>query len=137
MRVGTKLVAVPVLAALLTSAAVVADDAAGSVERIRQVRLRIQIDNLVSADRLTVLLNGESLAGEPCLRDFRGQRGVYRGQWLEFLLRAVRPHRGWNSLEVSLNGRPDRLAGGVSVENVEVVVEYGPYPSGLSPADRA
>ena len=115
----------------------VADDVEGSVERIRQVRLRIQIDNLVSADRLTVLLNGESLAGESCQRDFRGQRGVYRGQWLEFLLRAVRPRRGWNTLEVSLDGRPDRLVGGVSVENVEVVVEYSPYPSGLSPLDGA
>ena len=110
----------------------IADDIEGSAGRIRQVQLRLQIGNVVSADDLTVLLNGTSLSDETCLRDLFGERGVYRGQWFEFHLRAVRPRKGWNTIEVSLDKRPDRLHGGVSVENVEIVVEYGPYPSGLA-----
>ena len=39
----------------------IADDIEGIAERIRQVRLRINITDLVSADRLRILLNGKSL----------------------------------------------------------------------------
>ena len=118
----------------------IADDIEGASDRIRQVRLKIRVGSLVSSDRLSVLLNGESLAGETCLRDYA--RIVltwpsphideqYSGQWLEFLLRDVRPRQGDNVLDVSLDGRPEGLVGGVSVDDVEVIVEYGPYPSAL------
>ena len=112
----------------------IADDMEGAADRIREVRLRIRIMNLVTADRLTVLLNGKSLAGETCLRAF-GQNTPHiapRGQWLEFQLRDVRPVKGQNVLEISLDSRPEGLEGGVTVENVEVYVEYSPYPSGLN-----
>ncbi len=118
----------------------IADDLEGASSRIRQVKLRLRLSNLVSADRFTLLLNGRSLAEETCLRDF-GQFNLrrpgphiidpYRGQWLEFHLQKVRPHQGRNVLEISLDRRPTRLAGKVTVDNVEVIVEYGAYPSTL------
>ena len=100
--------------------------------RIRQVRLQLQVNNLVSADRLTVLLNGQSLAGETCLRDFSWHVAPYQGQMLEFRLSGVLPRKGRNVLEISLDERPALMAGGVSIEHMEVYVEYGSYPSKLN-----
>ena len=118
----------------------IADDVEGASERIREVRLRIRATNLVSGDKLTVLLNGKSLAGETCTRDYsRFIRHIpsphlwdqYTGMWMDFNLREVRPRKGQNILEISLDSRPDGLVSGVTVEDVEVIVSYGPYPSGL------
>ena len=106
-----------------------ADDLERSKRRVRQVTLKLRLDNLVSADKLTILLNGKSLAGETCLRTCGGSIAPYRGQWLEFHLTDVRPVQGSNLLEISLDARPPRLEGGISVEECEVRVEYGPYPS--------
>jgi hypothetical protein len=55
----------------------------------------------------------------------------YHGQWLEFHLEEVRPRKGDNLLEISLDERPPELGAGIVVEDVEIIVEYGPYPSGL------
>ena len=118
----------------------IADDTDGASERIREVRLRIRATNIVSGDKLTVLLNGKSLAGETCIRDFsRFMRNIpsphlwdqYTGIWMDFDLREVRPRKGQNILEVSLDSRPAGLVGGITVEDVEVIVSYSPYPSGL------
>jgi len=110
----------------------IADDIEELSARIRRVRLRIEMDNLVSADRLTILLNGKSLAGETCLREFGDYIAPYKSERLEFHLREVRPRKGKNILEISLDGRPSGLVGGVSVVGVEILVEYGPYPSVLN-----
>ena len=110
----------------------IADDIQGSSGRIRQVRLKLTVNNLVSADRLTILLNGQSLDRETCLREFGSQIAPYVGQTLDFHLRDVHPRRGENVLEISLDKRPAGFAGGVSVEGVETLVEYGPYPSVLN-----
>ena len=40
---------------------------------------------------------------------------------------------GRNLLEISLQERPNGLEGGVTVEDVEIIVEYGLYPATLSP----
>ena len=81
----------------------IADDTDGASERIREVRLRIRATNIVSGDKLTVLLNGKSLAGETCIRDFsRFMRNIpsphlwdqYTGIWMDFDLREVRPRKG-------------------------------------------
>ncbi len=109
----------------------IADDIQGTPDRIRQVHLRINISNVVTQDRFTILLNGRSLADEICLRDY-GRQDAARDQWLEFHLVDVRPQRGQNTLEISLDARPAGLVGGVTVEEVEVFVEYGPHPSGLN-----
>ena len=116
----------------------IADDIEGAAGRIRQIRLKVRISNLVSADQLTLLLNGQSLNGEFCSRDY-GQFNLrtagphlvdpYRGQWLEYHLVEVLPRQGQNLLEIALDSRPDRLAGKVTVDDVEVIVEYGVYPS--------
>ena len=109
----------------------IADDIDATPERVRQVILELVVTNLVSADRLGVFLNGESLGAETCLRDFSWHIAPYQGQKLEFHLVGVRPVRGRNLLEVSLDGRPEGLAGGITIEGLEVRVEYGSYPSSL------
>ena len=108
-----------------------ADDIDGASDRIRQVLLKINISDLVSADKLSMTLNGRSLAGETCLRTYDITPAPYAGQWLEFQLQDVRPRKGHNVLEVSLDGRPAELEGAVTVEDMEIIVEYGPYPSRL------
>jgi len=110
----------------------VADDIAAKSKRIRQVVLQLVIKNLVSADRLEVFLNGKSLTDEICLREFSWHVAPYEGQKLKFRLERVRPVKGQNLLEVSLEGRPERLTGGITIEQCELRVEYGVYPS--SPA---
>ena len=123
----------------------ISDDIDGARGRIREVRLRIRVFGLVGADRLTVLLNGDSLSAETCLRDYGGYvrnppsphiNEHYSAQWLEFELNGVRPRKGLNELAISLDGRPEGLVGGVTVEDVEVLVEYGPYPSALDTSAR-
>ena len=104
-----------------------ADDARN--DRVRRVLLRIAVSNLVTADRLEVTLNDESLGTETCRRDFIRLRDPYAGQWLEFDLRKVRAQKGRNVMEISLRERPAGLAGGVTVEDVEVIVEYGACPA--------
>ncbi len=110
----------------------IADDIEGIAERIRQVRLRINVTDLVWADQLRILLNGQSLAEETCLRDYGSPIAPYNGQWLEFHLRKVRPRRGQNRLEFILDGRAEGLVSPLKVEDVEVIVEYGSYPSTLN-----
>ena len=110
----------------------VADDVKNAKDRIRQMKLLLSMNNLMSADRLTVLLNGKSLASQTCLRDFNDHVAPYRGQLLELYLKDVRPHKGKNVLEISLDERPAGMAGGVSIEHVELLVKYGSYPSALS-----
>ena len=107
----------------------ISDDIEGKADRIRQVVLKLQIDNLLTSDRLTVLLNGQSLASEICLRDYADNIVPYQGQWLEFHLRKVRPRKGENLLEISLDERPPHMGVGISVEWVEVQVDYGFYPT--------
>ncbi len=109
----------------------IADDIEGAGERVRRVTLKLSVDNLLSADQLTILLNGQSLECETCLRDYARGVAVYAGQQLELHLTRVRPRKGDNLLEVSLDKRPDNMVGGVVIHDVEVIVEYGSYPSRL------
>ena len=110
----------------------ISDDIEAAADRIRQVvLLRINLRGLVGADRVTMLLNGRSLSGETCLRSYGGVINPFYGQWLEFHLQDVRPLQGSNVLEISLDGRPKGLEASVTVDDVEVIVEYGSYPSGL------
>jgi len=109
----------------------ISDDIEGASERIHRVSLRVNIRDLVSADRLTILLNGRSLANETCMRDYGSPINAYTGQWLEFHLKEVRPRRGENLLEITLDRRPEGLVSPLVVEDVEVIVEYGSYPSKL------
>lgn len=109
----------------------ICDDIDGLSHRIRQVRLKIRINDLTSFDRLTIFLNGASLADEFCIRDYHSHIAAYHGQWLEFALVDVRPRQGDNVLEITLDARPDGLISPLVVEKLEVIVEYGSYPSRL------
>ncbi|MEW6749464.1 MAG: hypothetical protein AB1505_00615 [Candidatus Latescibacterota bacterium] len=112
-----------------------ADAVDGPESRVRQVRLRVLIRDLVCADRIALWLNGQSLAGEACWRDHGSQVAPYVGQWLELSLGQVRPRQGDNVLEVSLEARPAGLASALAVEQVEVLVEYSAYPTGPGAAE--
>ena len=106
-----------------------ADDLQGKADRIKQVRLKVYIGDIVSEDKVRLLLNGESLESETCLRHFPKGLPPYHGQWLDFDLRHVRPTKGWNTLDIVLDGRPADLISPLVVHDIEFIVEYGPYPS--------
>ena len=117
----------------------IADDIEGKADRIKRVTLRMRVGNTVTADRLSVWLNGESLEGEAVSRETGAYVRIpvsphriehYSAQWIEFELSSVRPRQGDNLVEVSLDGRPAKLGGGVTVDDLEVVVEYGVYGVG-------
>ena len=107
----------------------VSDDFDGSNDRIVSARLSVRIRDLVSADVLRIELNGNSLEGERWRRSYGDVIGPFGSQWLEIDLEAVRPRKGWNTLDFVLVSRPPDLAGTIVVEDVELLVEYGPYPS--------
>ena len=114
----------------------ISDDIEREARRIRRIALKLLVGELVTADRVTILLNGESLEGERCLRSPRPGVSPYSAQLLEFDLAGVRPRKGHNVLAVSLDERPPGLNAGITVESVEVIIEYGRYPSALSPAPK-
>ena len=114
----------------------IADDVAASADRIRQVLLKIRIKDLVSADRLSFFLNGESLAPETLLRDYGEFTAPYDWMWLEFHLETVRPCKGENLLEIELQARAHGLISPLRVEDVEIIIEYGSFPSSTPHRDH-
>jgi len=102
----------------------IADDIDAETDRIRQVILTLKVLSTVSQDDLILLLNGQSLAAETCLKRPRDSIAPYDGLELEYYLEKVRPHRGRNLLEITLASRPDGLIGGLSIEAIELSVVY-------------
>ena len=99
----------------------IADDFEGKADRIKRVTLRMRVGNTVTADRLSVWLNGQSLENEAVSREPGAYVRIpvsphriehYSAQWIEFELSSVRPKQGDNVVEVSLDGRPAKLTGG-------------------------
>ena len=109
----------------------VSDDIEGKADRIKSVTLRMKVDNLMTNDTLSVNINGKSLADEPMSRDYGHPFGPYAAQQLEFYLHSARPSKGWNTLTVSLDARPDNMVGGVTVHDVEIIVKYSSFASSL------
>jgi hypothetical protein len=105
----------------------VSDDLEAEAHRVQRVTLRMNIADTVSADRLTLLLNGVSLEGERCVRSMCTVLEPYKGIWLEFDLVRVRPRQGRNVLALSLDERPLDLECDIRVDDVEIRIEYGPY----------
>ena len=93
---------------------------------IKQIRLEVSLQDLVGPDQLTLTLNGQSIADESCHRGYLPQR-PYVGQRLNFILEKVRPKKGRNVLEISLDKRPPRVDFAVTISDVKLVIEYGPY----------
>ena len=110
----------------------VSDDIKGNAQRIREVQLKILIADLLANDRLTFRLNGTSLENETVRRDFGSFINAYWGQWLEFTLESVRPRKGQNILTITLDSRPKDMASPLVVEDVEIIVNYHPFPSRLN-----
>jgi hypothetical protein len=117
----------------------IADDIEGRADRIRKVTLRIRINNTVSADEFTILLNGESLAGVPWRRDSGAYVRIpvsphriehYSALWLQINLDTVRPKQGDNLIEISLDSRPPKLGKGVTIDDLEINIEYSPWKVG-------
>ena len=105
----------------------IADDMEGAGERVVRVTLTISCRGNVAADDIALQLNGASLAGEACVKSPRDPLAPYDGLELEWRLQGVRPTQGNNLLEVSLAGRPPGLVGGIAIETVALLVEYGAW----------
>lgn len=97
----------------------IADDCQS--DRVARIRLLLRVRNLVTADDLELSLNGTSLGGE----SFRRTSHRYDFQWLEYTLSKVLPRPGENVLSARLASRPQGLGGGITIDQMEVLVEYG------------
>jgi len=98
-------------------------------QQIRRLTLRINVGELVGQDQFSVSLNGASLASEACRRTPRWH-AAYTGQWLEYDLVGVRPRQGANTLQFVLSERPKDFDGAITIDDVELIVEYGVFPTG-------
>jgi len=107
----------------------VADDLEAHGDREQAVTLSMWVHNTVSADKINVRLNDQSLADETCVRSRPPHNFFPYDQWWEYRLRDVRPSKGPNVLEISLEQRPGRLSGGIRIDDLEIKIEYGPYPT--------
>ena len=103
----------------------IADDPGN--DRVQRIRLRLGVGNLVSAQVLGLKLNGRTLSAV-CRRTPLRQVDPYAGQWVELEPGLELFRLGENLLEVALVRRPEDLVGGVVVEDLEIIVEYGLYP---------
>lgn len=102
----------------------IADDLDQETQRVRRVTLKLKVLSTVAEDELVLWLNGKSLLGEHCVKKPRDPIAPYDGLELELRLEGVWPQLGRNLLEIALAGRPDGLAGGLSIEEVELAIEY-------------
>ena len=96
-------------------------------DRVQRFRLRLGVGNLVSAQGLGLRLNGCPLEAV-CRRTPLRQVDPYAGQWVELEMDRAAIRQGENLLEVALVCWPEDLVGGIVLEDVEVLVEYGIYP---------
>ena len=83
---------------------------------------------LVTPDEFGVWRNGSELPAAACRRSIRPY-DTFTGQWLNYDLAATPPRRGRNLLELALLGRPEGFSGGVTLEDVEITVEYDVFPT--------
>ncbi len=109
----------------------VSDDFEADADRISEVSARVNVKDLVFADRLSFHLNGQPLAGERVSRSCSDPIAPYVGQWLEFTLSQALPRKGRNTLEVTLEARADGLVSPIVIEDVEIVVSRAIYPPRL------
>jgi len=109
----------------------IADDIEGNADRIKEIRIRMLIADLVTDDDVTFELNGKSLEHELIRREYGNSIDAYWGQWLEFMLEGVRPNKGENTLSITLNKRAEGCIGTLVIEDVETIVEYHPFRSRL------
>jgi hypothetical protein len=72
---------------------------------VSSVSLRIGVTNLVSADIISLALNGKSLDDEHFTRSQLGDNVPYNGQWVDVDLRGVRPAVGKDVLDFTLASR--------------------------------
>ncbi|MBT5872777.1 MAG: hypothetical protein HOH43_05110, partial [Candidatus Latescibacteria bacterium] len=111
----------------------IADDMETETASINEVILRMNVTDLVAADRIAISLNGRPLDTEKCTRDFGHWNAPYVGQWLTFHLETIRPETGYNQLVFTVIKRPDDLAGTLCINDVEIMIVYGPYKPKLNP----
>ena len=105
------------------------EDRGDAESRVTAVELRLSVRDLTCADRLEILLNGQPLSGDTMRRQILDPIAPYVGQHLHIELRAQLPQVGQNHLEVALLERPHGLVSSLSIEAVEVLVQYGTYPT--------
>ena len=110
----------------------ISDNIIKESEKISSIELNINIKDLVSKDKLSFSLNGKSLSNEEVIRTPSDKISPYVGQWLKFRLKTVKPKMGSNTLQIMLHGRPKGLKSALVVEDVEIIIRRGLYPSNIS-----
>ena len=93
------------------------------------MRLRLSRRSVAVAGRLGVRRSGQSLLGGAVRRQPLDPIAPYAGQRLDIELRGHRPQTGPNRLQIALLERPQDLVSSLCIEAVEVLVQYGTYPS--------
>lgn len=97
-----------------------ADDPEGAGDCLSAITLGLRVTNLVGADSFAVVINGADLGD----RLYARTTHCYRHQWLEYHLKRHDVRHGENLLAFTLKSRPEGLAGGVRVEDIELLVQY-------------
>ena len=106
----------------------IADDIENLNDRITHITLKVRINDLVSSDQINFNLNGKSIINETCKRSY-GDAKPYNLMWLEFTLEKIRPCKGKNILEFILVERAKDLISPLRIEDAEIIIEYGSYPT--------
>lgn len=102
----------------------IADDVERVAERIQRITLTISSKGIVAGDRIILQVNGTKLTIEPNSIRPRDPLAPYDGLALDWLLDSAPLKRGRNLLEIALVSRPAGLADGISIETIELFVEY-------------
>ena len=103
--------------------------------RVSQVLLRIRIVDLVSDDRLEIVLNGQSLQGEICRREFGYKVVPYQGMWLIFDLQQVRAAAGGEPLGDCAGGATGRFGESAESRRCGSRSEVSPLADGIETKD--
>ena len=108
----------------------VADDLPDAGDRIERMTLTIGARNTVAADTFDLRVNGAPGGGEPVSIRPRDPLTPYDGLTRQWVIDPQLFRRGANNLELALASRPTDLAGTVSIEEIELFVEYKLYVPG-------
>jgi hypothetical protein len=109
---------------------VVGDDLENRSEeesRVGTVELRLDINELTTADHFEIYLNGELLSGAAVRRQPTDTISPYSGQRLLIELQHQLPVKGKNRLEFALLERPGGLMSQLRIDAVELIVQYDTY----------
>ena len=99
----------------------IADDLASAAQDgvLKEVTLRLLIEQLTALDKLAFQLNGKVLDAASARK-----RLLYNDYWLDFDVFPPLLKQGWNQLNVKVKSRNPRISAKLNLRSVEVLVRY-------------